>query len=572
MTAEFVAAVADYSRAHSIDLVVPTFEETFALAARRGELPEGTGLFAAPFKTLARLHDKASFEALARRLGMLTPATTIATDADGLRAAAERLPRFIAKPAFSRAGTAIVTNVGPRAGERSIEEANPSEARPWLVQEFIDGDDLACLAVAREGRLAAYAVYEEPLQGDGGYAMRQVAIDARPTLGIVTEIAEAVGMHGFFGLDYRMSDRGPCLIECNARCSPGALLLEDDELTDAILGEPPAEPLLIEPGRAAQFDDAVLSESLHGIRSIPHAIEELLATPGAFLDPHDPRGDLFGWLRFRADSRMPPGSRSATPSRSSATSAGTGSHSPEASQARSRDAISPAAASDSWAMKACPAPANSSTRAPGKRSASSSALPAGMTTSSAPAAIRTGATSASPSENGVGAAHHSAIARSSAARAAGSSLACASATRSPSSRSTPGATSGGKITERVREARSRGVPEWSTRRPQSAGSARIAPGPPGSVESSASPSTRPGARATRRWAMKPPIEKPRTVTRSISSASSTASRSAAIESIVTSAGSPSSEAPIPRLSGISSENERPSASTKPGSQSSALPA
>ncbi len=61
---------------------------------------------------------------------------------------------------------------------------------------------------------------------------------------------------------------------------------------------------MIEPGTAAQFDDAVLTESLDGIRSIPHAINELLATSGAFLDPRDPRGDLFGWLRFRHDSRI----------------------------------------------------------------------------------------------------------------------------------------------------------------------------------------------------------------------------------------------------------------------------
>jgi len=303
-TADFVAAIADYSQAHSIDLVVPTFEETFALAARREELPEGTGLFAAPFETLAQLHDKASFQALAERLGMLTPGTTVATDADGLRAAVERLPQYVAKPAFSRAGTAIVTNVGPRAGERSIEGANPSQGSPWLVQEFVDGDDLACFAVALEGSVAAYAIYEEPLQGDGGYAMRQVSIDAQPTLETARAIAEAVEMHGFFGLDYRMSEGRSYLIECNARCSPGALLFEDEELASAILGEPPSEPLLIEPGRAAQFDDAVLAENLHGIRSIPHAIDELLATPGAFLDPHDPRGDLFGWLRFRHDSRI----------------------------------------------------------------------------------------------------------------------------------------------------------------------------------------------------------------------------------------------------------------------------
>ena len=64
------------------------------------------------------------------------------------------------------------------------------------MQEFVDGDDLACFAVALEGSVAAYAIYEEPLQGDGGYAMRQVSIDAQPTLETARAIAEAVESTG----------------------------------------------------------------------------------------------------------------------------------------------------------------------------------------------------------------------------------------------------------------------------------------------------------------------------------------------------------------------------------------
>jgi predicted ATP-grasp superfamily ATP-dependent carboligase len=129
-TAEFVAAIADYSRAHSIDLVVPTFEETFALAARRGELPEGTGLFAAPFETLAQLHDKASFQALAERLGMLTPSTTVATDADGLRAAAECLPHYIATRSTGRRPRSSRPRTATRSAAADSRRASRSATAP----------------------------------------------------------------------------------------------------------------------------------------------------------------------------------------------------------------------------------------------------------------------------------------------------------------------------------------------------------------------------------------------------------------------------------------------------------
>lgn len=302
--AGFVAAIAGYAREHEIELIVPIFEEVFALAARREELPEQTALFAPAFETLAELHNKARFQALAERLGLRTPATVVATDAAGLREAAARFPSWVAKPVFSRAGTAMVTNVGPRAGERSLDAIEPTEQSPWLVQEYVEGEDLACLAVARGGRIAAYTIYEEPLETELGYSVRQRAIEPRPTLDVVTTLAEECRLEGFFGLDYRFGDDGPWVLECNPRSSAGAMLFDAATLAGAIAGEPPPEPALVEAGIASQFDTGIVAMDFDGLRSIPRTLRELGETPGTYLDLGDPVADLAGWLRYRHDSRI----------------------------------------------------------------------------------------------------------------------------------------------------------------------------------------------------------------------------------------------------------------------------
>ena len=97
----------------------------------------------------------------------------------------------------------------------------------------------------------------------------------------------------------------------------------------------------------------------------------------------------------------------------------------------------------------------------------------------------------------------------------------------------PGPGSGGKSSERRRDACSRGVPDRSVSRAQTSGAAGTAAGPPGSVASRTRASTRRGDRTASCCATKPPMDQPTTGTRSIPSVSSTASTSAAMASTVT---------------------------------------
>ena len=59
---------------YDIDVILPTFEEAFYLAARRADLADGVRLYAGNFDKLARLHDKASFQRLVAEAGVPVPA------------------------------------------------------------------------------------------------------------------------------------------------------------------------------------------------------------------------------------------------------------------------------------------------------------------------------------------------------------------------------------------------------------------------------------------------------------------------------------------------------------------
>ena len=62
--------VADFCAEHGVDVIVPTWEEAFYLATVRERLEAGGAtLYTPPFETLARVHDKHSFEALVEQLG-----------------------------------------------------------------------------------------------------------------------------------------------------------------------------------------------------------------------------------------------------------------------------------------------------------------------------------------------------------------------------------------------------------------------------------------------------------------------------------------------------------------------
>src|SRR5688572_25570182 len=74
----FAEDVERIARENEIDALLPMFEEVFYLAAHHAEISAATRLYAPPFRTLAQVHDKGTFQEMCDRLEIRTPQTVVA--------------------------------------------------------------------------------------------------------------------------------------------------------------------------------------------------------------------------------------------------------------------------------------------------------------------------------------------------------------------------------------------------------------------------------------------------------------------------------------------------------------
>src|SRR5262245_64085531 len=102
--AQFASDVERIAKENEIELVLPMFEEVFYLAAQHERISAVTKLYAPPFRTLAQVHDKGSFQELCEKLEIRTPRTALAHTTEELKEAIDRFPAFFARAAFSRGG------------------------------------------------------------------------------------------------------------------------------------------------------------------------------------------------------------------------------------------------------------------------------------------------------------------------------------------------------------------------------------------------------------------------------------------------------------------------------------
>jgi predicted ATP-grasp superfamily ATP-dependent carboligase len=300
----FVADVERIAGGNEIDVVVPAFEECFYLATQHDRLSRVTRLFTPPFATLAPLHDKATFQRMATRLGLRTPETVVARSDDDLRAALERFPRYFARAAFSRGGVSLLTNTGPLAGQMAPDDCHPTPASPWLVQEFVEGETFCTYSTLHGGRVTAHCTYRIPRQWEHSTGIQFVSADSSATLPIVERIAGSVSYDGQVSFDFVDSPEGPMLIECNPRATDGVLLLSAAQLTRGIV-DPGADPDPVPPGEEVQLDLAVFAQMFSGgIGEIPRTIQDLVHVRGADRGWLDLLPTLYSFLAFAHHERL----------------------------------------------------------------------------------------------------------------------------------------------------------------------------------------------------------------------------------------------------------------------------
>ena len=186
---QFVSDVETFAGENEIELVIPMFEEIFYLAAQHERISAVTRLFAPPFRTLAQVHDKGTFQELCDKLGIRTPQTIVAHTHEELQAAIGKFPQFFGRAAFSRGGVGLLTNTGPLAGHLKPEDCHPTEQNPWLIQEFVDGPMHCTYSCIHGGEVATHMSYRAPRQWEHSTGIQFESVDPSDTLPTVEQLA-----------------------------------------------------------------------------------------------------------------------------------------------------------------------------------------------------------------------------------------------------------------------------------------------------------------------------------------------------------------------------------------------
>ncbi len=233
---KFVEDLADIARRHEIDLVIPTCEEIFYIAAKLHLFPPAVTVFSEPLSRLEQLHNKWTFASLAKNSSseIQPPETHLAASSVELEpwTARQDLVDWVFKPAYSR--FAARTLVGPKP--EVVSALRPSAADPWVIQRRIRGREFSTYSVSHNGVLRAHACYYSKYQVGIGSGIYFMAVDDVRIRSFVQEFVARQQFTGQLGFDLMQAEDGKLFVlECNPRATSGLHLLKSLPLAEAFL-------------------------------------------------------------------------------------------------------------------------------------------------------------------------------------------------------------------------------------------------------------------------------------------------------------------------------------------------
>lgn len=211
---KYAGAVRDLVAQQRFDVIVPTCEEVFHLAAIRDDI--GARVASEPLDRLAPLHDKWRFIAGCEAAKVPAPRTVLLNRDLNV----ERMPpgAYILKPRYSRFATRVLKW---QAGVNFPTDVD-AESGTWIAQERITGESLCTWSVAVRGRVTVHATYAvDATAGALGAAISFHSVRHDGALAWVCRFIEHHGLTGQFAFDFIDSADGLVAIECNPRLTSG---------------------------------------------------------------------------------------------------------------------------------------------------------------------------------------------------------------------------------------------------------------------------------------------------------------------------------------------------------------
>ena len=259
----YARAVSEIVTRNSIDVIVPTCEEVFHLAALHGDV--GARITCESLDRLAPLHDKWRFVAACQAAGVDVPRTHLLD----LRSPTDELPSgaYILKPRYSR----FATRVHRWETGASFPSHVDAVSAAWIAQEQLVGASLCTWSVVSQGNVNAHATYAvDATAGAMGAAISFHTVRHAGTLRWVQRFMAYHRLTGQFAFDFVESASGAAAIECNPRLTSGVhCFSEQPEVVQPLLRPDVSAHLsLYEPPEGRRFRSR-LAMLMYGAHSVP---------------------------------------------------------------------------------------------------------------------------------------------------------------------------------------------------------------------------------------------------------------------------------------------------------------
>jgi hypothetical protein len=233
---------------HAIEIVIPTCEEVFHIAAIRDRLQ--VPVTAEALDRLAPLHDKWRFIDACNSAGVRAPVTHLITAANQLR----DLPvgEYAVKPRYSR----FATNVHRWRSGTTLPSLNGAATDGWVAQELVRGSALCTWSVAHRGAVLSHVTYAvDDTAGTHGAAISFHSVRHTASLQWVTRFVAHHVLSGQFAFDFFETANDVLAIECNPRLTSGVHCFRAlPKVADALLMPSSWPPgVLLEPEPEQQF-------------------------------------------------------------------------------------------------------------------------------------------------------------------------------------------------------------------------------------------------------------------------------------------------------------------------------
>ncbi|NJR20378.1 MAG: ATP-grasp domain-containing protein [Hyphomonadaceae bacterium] len=209
--AAYLEALGALVDAQKVDLVLPLSEETMHVA----HLQTQAQIYAPSPNTLLELHNKASFIALAQRLGLAVPETALIGTPKATQIAAQH--DYVIKPIYSCSGRGMSFHKQSSA-IRAGTTSDPNEAA--IVQQQLSGRQVSTFGIAHQGKMLANVVYEGLIMS-GSVAVAFTRIALAEVDSWVEQFVARTGHSGFISFDFVDEHGIARAIECNPRVTSG---------------------------------------------------------------------------------------------------------------------------------------------------------------------------------------------------------------------------------------------------------------------------------------------------------------------------------------------------------------